>query len=166
MMRWVSKLASTGHETYHLYKDDEKILVLTLNSFSKAARVECTSPKRIFHIKKEGFLRNKTVLCNEYGVKIGELGHENKQNFITINDQRFFYLLRNNPLAELIVFRESKDKPILSCSLVTENGYAAVRFSQDQFIDESLNPGLLMATCWYLFLPVSKENVPELGRIS
>lgn len=73
-MRWQPVSSSSNNEVYHLYKDDKKILTLTLNPFSNTARVECDKQKRVFLIRKEGFLRNKTVLRNEYGMKIGELG--------------------------------------------------------------------------------------------
>src|SRR5688572_33170403 len=102
-MRWESAITTSGNETYHLYKDDKKILTLNYNPFSKTARVECDTQKRIFLIRKEGFRRNKTVIRTEYGIKVGELGQENKENFIDVNKERFFYSIKNNPLAELIL---------------------------------------------------------------
>jgi hypothetical protein len=160
-MRWESDNSTNNHEIYHLYKDDKKILTLSLNPFSNSARVECEKQKRVFLIRKEGFRRNKTVLRNEYGIKIGELGQDNNVNFIDVNDERFFYSIENNPLAELVLYKETKDKPFVSCGLSTKNGNAAVKFSKDKILSETAHPGLLMALCWYMFLPVAKENVAE-----
>jgi hypothetical protein len=158
-MRWESVASTSNNETYHLYKDDKKLLTLTLNPFSHTARVECDKQKRVFLIRKEGFLRNKTILCNEYGVKIGELGQENKEHFIDINDERFFYTTHNNPLAELVLYKESKENPFVTCGLNVKEGNPAVHFTKDKQLSDTSHPGLLMALCWYMFLPVTKENV-------
>ena len=123
--------------------------------------MECDKQKRVFLIRKEGFLRNKTVLRNEYGMKIGELGHENKENFIDVNDERFYYTTHNNPLAQLVLYKDSKDKPFVTCGLSTKEGTAAVHFTKDKQLADTSHPGLLMALCWYMFLPVTKENVAE-----
>ena len=160
-MRWESVASTSNNETYHLYKDDKKILTVILNPFSNSARVECEKEKRVFLIHKEGFRRNKTVLRDEYGFKIGELGQENKKNFIEVNSERFFYTTHNNPMAELVLFKESKDKPFVSCGLSVKEGNVAVHFTKDAKLSETSHPGLLMALCWYMFLPVTKENVVD-----
>lgn len=161
-MRWESaKSATTNHEVYHLCKDDKKLLTLTLNPFSSSARVECNNEKRVFLVRKEGFRRNKTVLRNEYGFKIGELGTENKLNFIMVNGERFYYTIQNNPLAELILYKESKEKPFVTCSLNAGNSGTGISFSKDTELSDAPHPGLLMALCWYMFLPVARENVVE-----
>ncbi len=157
-MRWESMIAANNNEIYQLYKDDKKLLTLTFNPFSNSARVECDSEKRIFLIRKEGFRRNKTVLRTEYGFKIGELGAENKENFITVNDERFYYTIDNNPLPELVLYKETKDKPFVVCSLSAEQGNTKVKFSKDTSFSNAPHPGLLMALCWYMFLPVAKEK--------
>jgi hypothetical protein len=161
-MRWETITATSNNEVYHLYKDDKKILTLSLNPFSNSAKVECERQKRIFHFRKEGFLRNKMILRNEYGIKIGELGNENKGNFIDINDERFFYTIQNNPKAELVLYKESKDRPFVTCSLGKKEGDSAVTFTKDKKLSATTHPGLLMALCWYMFLPVAKENIVEL----
>ncbi|HEV7779625.1 MAG TPA: hypothetical protein VGO58_00085 [Chitinophagaceae bacterium] len=162
-MRWESIVSNSNNEIYHLYKDDKKILTLTLNPFSNTARVECEKQKRVFLIRKEGFRRNKTVLRSEYGIKIGELGQENNENFIDVNDERFFYSKENNPLAELVLYKESKEKPFVTCSLSTREGNTSVDFKKDKQLSDTSHPGLLMALCWYMFLPVAKENVVEMA---
>ena len=72
-MRWELHHSTSEHEIYHLLKDDEKLLTLELNIFSNTARVHNKNDKRVFVIRKEGLRRNKTVIRNEYGIKIGEL---------------------------------------------------------------------------------------------
>ena len=160
-MRWETVSSTSNNEVYHLYRDDKKILTIALNPFSNSARVECEKQKRVFLIRKEGFRRNKIVLRNEYGIKIGELGHENKDNFIDVNDERFYYTIHNNPMAELVLYKESIDHPFVTCGLSTKEGNPSVNFTKDKKLSDATHPGLLMALCWYMFLPVAKENVAE-----
>ena len=160
-MRWETVSSTSNNEVYHLYRDDKKILTIALNPFSNSARVECEKQKRVFLIRKEGFRRNKIVLRNEYGIKIGELGHENKDNFIDVNDERFYYTIHNNPMAELVLYKESIDYPFVTCGLSTKEGNPSVNFTKDKKLSDATHPGLLMALCWYMFLPVAKENVAE-----
>jgi hypothetical protein len=153
-MRWETGSSNSNNQVYHLYKDDKKILTLVLNPFSNTARVECEKQKRIFLIRKEGFMRNKTVLRNEYGIKIGELGHDNKENFIDINEERFYYTIQNNPREE--------NNPFVTCGMNAKEGDTAVKFTKDKKLSDTTYPGLLMALCWYMFLPVvAKENTAD-----
>jgi hypothetical protein len=162
-MRWEQTKATSNSEVYNLYKGDKKLLTVSLNPFSNSARVECENEKRVFLIRKEGFRRNKTVLRSEYGIKIGELGHDSKENFIDVNEERFYYTIQNNPLAELVLYKESKENPFVVCGLNVKEGAAAVHFSKDSDnLKATSHPGLLMALCWYMFLPVTKENFVEL----
>lgn len=160
-MRWEIVRSDAGQEIYNLYKDEEKRLTLIYNPLSNSARVECNREKRIFLIRKEGFLRNKTVIRSEYGIKIGEIGTENRQHFIEVNNEKIFFSTDNHPLARLFLYKESKDQPLVSCGLHTENGSAAVFFRKDKNLGEMPHPGLLMALCWYMFLPVARENTVE-----
>ncbi len=160
-MRWETVTTASGNEVYHLFKQDKKLLTLSYNPFSNSARVECDKEKRVFQIGTEGIRRPKTVLLNEYGVKIGELGHDEEDYYIDVNNERFYYVFRNNPLAELILYKESKNKPLVVCSLKASEGNTSVEFRKDKNLPASSHPGLLMALCWYMFLPVAKENIVE-----
>jgi hypothetical protein len=155
-MKWELIAATKEHEVYHLMNDNKKLLSLELNSFSQAARIHCEDEKRVFVIRKEGFLRNRTVIRNEYGVKIGELGQENKDRFISVDNEKFYYTYRNNPLAELMI-KDHKRETIVTCALKTAEGKARMHMEDNK--EEVANAALLMAVCWYLFLPVAKENV-------
>jgi hypothetical protein len=157
-MRWETADGSKEHEIYHLFNGDNKLLTLSINSSSNSARVECNKEKRVFIIRKEGLMRNKTVLRNEYGVKIGEIGAGNKENFIEINDECFFYTTKDNPTAELVIYKEASEKPVLVCSLKTQNGSSGVHIEKEGDLKNATHPGLLMALCWYMFLPVANEN--------
>ena len=160
-MRWEVDNSVAGHEIYHLFKGDKKMLTLNFNPFSNSARVDIDKEKRVLLIRKEGFMKRKTVLRSEYGIKIAELGHDNKNEFIDVNGDRFFYTIHDNPLAELILYKESKHKPLITCSLNIDNGKTSIEFNKAKIAETFSCTGLLMALCWYMFLPAAKETVPE-----
>ena len=47
-------------------------------------KIESEGEKRAFTIRYEGFLKNKMVMRNEYGIRIGHVTTENKDNLIHI----------------------------------------------------------------------------------
>jgi hypothetical protein len=65
--------SGSGNDVYQLVNEDDKILSLIVNPASNTARVEYEGKKRVFLIRTEGFIRIKTVILNEYGVRICEL---------------------------------------------------------------------------------------------
>jgi len=162
-MKWLLASTSAKQEIYELWHNDKKLLTLDYHPFTNSARIEYGDEKRVFLIRKEGFLRNKTVLRNEYGMRIGELGHE-KSNFnegyIDLNEERFSYAINNNPLAELTIYRDNKDKPFVVCGLKADNGNTSVQFNKVNDLTPS-QQFMLMSLCWYMFLPVAKENSVE-----
>lgn len=160
-MKWEKTNSSEQHESYRLTEGEKTLLTLTLQPFSNAIRVECKKQQQVFLVRKEGFLKNKTVLRNEYGVRIGELGQHQEQRFIELNGERFFYQVENNPLGELVLFKERPDNPLVRCGLKTDLDKPGIRFSGEENLMDTPHPGLLMALCWYLFLPVARENVAE-----
>jgi len=149
-----------GFDTHELWNDEQRLLTLHYNQFAQTAKVECENSRRIFKIDKEGFLRNKTILKNEYGVKIGELGTENwfsHEGFIDLNGERFNYTIQNNPSSQLVIYKSSKKSPLLVCGLTPNNGNISINFQQGKEADKYAC--LLIALCWFLFMPVAKEYV-------
>lgn len=158
-MRWEKTSANSSNEIYHLWHNDKKLLTLTIHPFSNSARVECEEEKRVFLIRREGFFRNKTALLNEYGVKIGELGQENENSFIQVNDERFYYHIEKENQSQLVVYRESKENPIVVCDLNPADGKASLWFQNGKQLNSQSS--LLMALCWYIFLPESRIKLAE-----
>jgi hypothetical protein len=154
-MRWETVTATPTSETYHLWDNDKKMLSLTLHPFSNSARVESADEKRVFLVRREGFRRNKTVVRNEYGIKLGELGADEKGNYIHVNDERFYYILQHDPGTELILYKDSPAKPSIVCEFTAANN-SLVHLKKGK--DLGPQAGLLMAICWYMFLPETKAE--------
>jgi len=162
-MKWQIASASSQQELYELWHNDKKLLSLHVHPFTNSARVEYEAEKRLFMIRKEGFRRNKTVLRNEYGVRMGQLGYDKTnttEGNIELNGEKFFYTIQTKPADELVIYKDTKEKPFLVCGLKVNDGNTSVRFNRST----ELNPTehfLLMAVCWYMFLPVARENLVE-----
>lgn len=158
-LHWYAASSKPGTDLYELWKDEKKIMSLEFNQFSHTAKIDCLNTRRNFRIEKEGFLRNKTVLKNEYGVKVGLLGFEgwhNDQGFIELNDKRFYYTKKNKACTDLIIYKKNKKRPLLVCGFTEQESNASIRFEKDK--DDDKYSCLLMALAWFLFMPIPKEN--------
>jgi hypothetical protein len=156
-MNWETVTSGIGHKVYALWNNGRKLLTLAFQPGSNFAKIEYEGEKRAFTIRYEGFLKNRMVMRNEYGIRIGQVSTENRENLIALNDEKVFYTITDDKDPRVIIYKESKDKPLAVCALNLEN---------DKSILPSVRPtathqSLLLALCWYLFLPVAQKNIPE-----
>ena len=81
-MQWVKEQTTSTNEIFSLVKNGQKLLRLDFHHGTNSARIEYDGKKRVFMIRKEGFRKHKTVLCNEYGVRLGELENTERVSFL------------------------------------------------------------------------------------
>jgi hypothetical protein len=147
-MKWETVASTIGQPAFALWNNGRKLITLVFNPSSNAARIEYKNERRVFLIRQEGFLKNRTVLCNEYGVRIGHMGTENNERFFKLNNERFFYSLESSSEPSITIYKESKENPLAVCKMDSP----ATGVIQDK---ERSN--MLMMLCWYLFQPVQQE---------
>lgn len=162
-MKWelVSKPTAELQE-YHLIKNDSCAVILKYNPRQNSARVSCGNHNRLFFVESAGSLSGKTLISNEYGFQIGSMGYEkwnSKEGTIIIDDLKYSYRFNNNPLAELTIFENNTKKQLVSCGLNALQKNAEISFTNNTL--SANNNCLLLGLCWYLFLPVAKENIVE-----
>jgi hypothetical protein len=155
-MNWETITSGIGQKVYALWNNGRKLLTLAFHS-TNFVRIERAGEKRAFMIRYEGFLKNKLVMRNEYGIRIGQASAENNENVIALNDERFFYTITDEKEPQVIIYKESKENPLAVCALNLDNDKNILPSANSSATYQSL----LLALCWYLFLPVVKENVPE-----
>lgn len=160
-MRWEAIKSTLSHDVYGLFHKKDELLTLTFHLSTNSARVETAGERRVLLIRKEGFRKNKTVLRNEYGIKLGQLSLENKEPILEINEQTFFCTIQNNNPTELVIYKESKDDPLTVCALNIPDVNASTFFSTKKSVPVSLHSSLLLALGWYLHLPVAKNRITE-----
>jgi hypothetical protein len=93
---------------------------------------------------------------NEYGVRIGQVKTENKEQFIELNDRKYFFSVDQTDKSKVSIFDESRQKEVASCELNPVNE----KNKLTNLRDTSNHHGLLLALCWYLFATVSPQ-MPE-----
>jgi len=160
-MRWETILNTAKKKVYELWHKDKYVLSLIYNPSAGTARIESSDERRLFVISKEGLLKNKTVLRNEYGFRVGKLGHENHENFIELDGERFFYSIRNQPTDELIIYKESEDQPLIVCKISPAKASETIELESGKPIESTNGASLLMTLCWLLFQPFAKSKVRE-----
>ena len=161
-MKWETVTSTIENSVFTLWNNGKKLVTLVFNPSSSAARMESEDEKRVFLIRKEGFLKNKTVLRNEYGVRIGHAGSENNENFIELNDERFFYELNDKTEPSVTIYKDSKEHPLAICGMELSNERPAKKSK----ISDQAHYSLLMALCWYLFKPANRTSALEYTLVS
>ena len=155
-MKWETVTSGIGQKVYALWDNGRKLLTLAFNSSSNFAKIELGDEKRAFSIRYEGLFKNKMVMRNEYGIRIGQVTTE-RENQVILNDEKLFYAVTRDKEPRLILYRESPDNPIAVCALKLENEKSILPSLRTSATTHSL----LLALSWYLFRAVGKENSPE-----
>ncbi len=158
-MKWETVTSGIGQSVFALWNNGKKLVTLALNSTSDALRVDFEDEKRVFLFRKEGFLKNKTVLCNEYGIRIAHAGNDHGTPFIVLNDERFFYSVKGQKEKEVTIYKDSIDQPLAVCQLDIPQRNDAPNSSGK--MKEKIKLGMLLAVCWHLFAP--EAPAPELS---
>ena len=159
-MKWVSVNNNSSVQNYELWDAEKKLVSLSISKSTKITRVESASDKRLFFIEKKGFLHSKTVINNEYGVRLGELTSENwdaNEGVITLEGITYSYAFSDDSEAELILYDETKTKPLVHCSLSSFKDDASAVVKKSKSLHDTKYPSLLMALCWYLLKAAGAE---------
>lgn len=156
-MKWETVTSSIGQTVYTLWNNGRKLSTLVFHSSSNAARIEYADEKRVFLIRDEGFRKNKTVLRTEYGIRIGHTGSENNENFIVLNDERYFYSVDDKNEPAVTIYKESIDKPLAVCGLSLQEDLLSKSGVKRPLPQKALF-SLLVGLCWCLFPPVTEKQ--------
>ncbi len=149
-MKWLFTSKKSKQEIYELWNTEEKLLALTFQPGSGSLRIAADNEKRVFLIGREGFLRARIVLRNEYGIRIAQLNYETGQDkigTIEFDDGRFNYDIRNHVRPELVITKN--EETIVSCELpeVPKKSF-----------DSENQDFLILALCWYMFTVLKKHR--------
>lgn len=156
-MKWETVTSTIGQSVYTLWNNGRQLVTLVFNSSSNAARIEYEDEKRVFLIRDEGFRKNKTVLRTEYGIRIGHTGTENNENFIVLNDERYYYSVNDKQEPEVTIYKESIDHPLAVCGLNIQDDLLAKKGAK-KLVQEKTLYSLLIGLCLYLFKPLKREK--------
>ncbi len=156
-MKWETVASTIGHNAFTLWKNGRQLITLVFNPASNAARVEYADEKRVYLLRKEGFLKNKTVVRTEYGMLIGHMGSEKNEDFIVVNNERFFYTIEDEQKPSVTIYKDSKENPLAICAL--DVPAASLPKRNKRFLLDKMHYSLLMALCLYLFQGTTANNL-------
>ena len=157
-MKWETVTSSIGQTVYTLWNNGRKLSTLVFHSSSNAARIEYADEKRVILIRDEGFRKNKTVLRTEYGIRIGHTGSENNENFIVLNDERYFYSVDDKKEPAVTIYKETIDRPLAICGLDLRDDLLTKSGAKRPLPQKALF-SLLIGLCWSLLSPAREKNV-------
>jgi hypothetical protein len=149
-MKWVSISIASRQEIYELWNADEKLLRVSLQPEMSSLRITADHEKRVFLVEREGILRSRTVLRNEYGVRMAQLNYESgNDNVGTIDfgDERLTYSRQNDFLSDFTIYKNGES--IVTCELPA---IESKTFSYEN------HDFLILALCWYVFSDVKKHT--------
>ncbi|HEY2721521.1 MAG TPA: hypothetical protein VGI82_07340 [Chitinophagaceae bacterium] len=147
-MEWLLANNDSHQAIYDLRTNDKTVLVLTYHLKSGAARISSDNEKRVFLVEREGFLRNRTVLRNEYGIRIGQLTHETGHAVhgnIEIANDLFNYTVQNDSQK---VFISKEGNAVVVCDLPAESKSPSTSLDL-----------LLLTLCWHLEATVKRRKI-------
>ena len=148
-MKWETVTSTIEESVFALWNNGKKLITLAFHPASSAARIEYADERRVFLIRQEGLLKNKTVLCNEYGIRIVHAGSENNRRFIDLGEERFFYNVDDNNRNDAVtIYKESKENPLAVCAFTLPD-HQQHSLAYKPLWDKA-RYGLLMTLCWYL----------------
>ena len=107
-MKWLSISGDSREKIYELRENKETLLTLAFHPASGTIRISTDDEKRVFLIEKEGFLRSRMVLRNEYGIKMGQINHDGSQEIhgnIDISEDQFTYTLNGSSPVKVAIHK-------------------------------------------------------------
>jgi len=152
-MKWLCIVSSSRQEIYELRNTEKKLLTLTYHPDSATLRITANDDKRVFLIGREGFLRSRTVLRNEYGIRMGQLiyeGGQENQGSIEVYDERFNYSIQNNFPSKVTIYKNAER--LVECELpaISKNDPSNANYDL-----------LVLTLCWYMSVEVRKQQLEE-----
>src|SRR5690242_17819934 len=150
-MKWLSTHGDSGHKVYELWTSREKLATLTYHPASATVRISTDDEKRVFSVGREGFIRSRMVLRNEYGIRIGQLLHdggpEDNQGNIEIAGEEFNYALKSGPAPEACLYKNNDVLAACELPLISKD------------LSENSDQDLLLLTlCWYVSAAVKRQQ--------
>jgi hypothetical protein len=149
-MKLINVKSGSSGEAYELWEDNKNLAGISFSAHTDNARVVSDLGKRLFFFEKKGTLTPRTIIKNEYGIKMGEVEQEkagSKMSHVELDGKHYYYSFNENNSGELKVFDETMRNRLLSCSLKT---FAAGIGQTNSSALEKL-PNLLLVLCWYAF---------------
>ena len=156
-MKCVSVIAGYSGERFELWAEDKKLAAITFSSHTHIARIVSNMGKRLFFFEKKGIRASRTIIKNEYGIKMGAVEEEkngSKMRRLELDGKNYYYLFNEDNPGELKVYDEEMKQNLLSCSFDVLEGSLV----KPRSLLNTKFASLLLMLCWYSFQPQANYN--------
>jgi hypothetical protein len=147
-MKWTSVSKKSRQEIYELWDTEEKLLTLIYHPDSGSLRITADNEKRVFLVGREGLLRSRTVLRNEYGIWMSQLNYENAYDSIgtiDFDNEKLTYSIQKHFSSDLTIYRNGES--LITCELPPAQ--------KESYLQD--HDFLILTLCWYLFSIVRRD---------
>lgn len=162
-MKWISTTNDIYGEGYELWAGDNRLVRISFSQHTRIGRVMSSIGKRLFFFEKKGLFIPKSVITNEYGIRMGMVGEEKPgQGHLEFEGRRYAYSFNTNDNGNLVIYDEETRKNLLSCSF----NAVMYKIAKTRSLLDTKIPSLLLVLCWYAFQQqhqVSGSEAPSLA---
>ncbi len=149
-MKWAFISSDGQHESYQLQNGAERLLTLNFHAATDMMRLTSDDEKRVFFVRREGFIRPRTVLRNEYGIRIAQVLRDNNaekaDGVIELPGETLEFRFQPDTKTQLEILKNGQS--LMVCTIPMSNDHAIV------------NADLLVLTLgWYIGVAAKQEAV-------
>lgn len=161
-MKRVTINKDSSKESFGFWEDEHRLADISFSKQTKFVRIVSDLGKRMFSFEKKGFLHPKKVIRNEYGIKLGRLEETNPgtgKGYVILDEKKYFYMFDQKNTGELLLYDESMQKKLLTCSF---NAFTLGINKTKSLLDTKF-ASLLLVLCWYTFQPTNSAVTEVIG---
>lgn len=150
-MQWVKVQSNTPAETFELWSGDKKIAGASFSNTSHIVRMASAVGKRLFFYGNNGWLVQKPVIKNEYGITFGKLesaSESGEKGYVELDGKKYHYQLQADNSISLQLLDGELNQSITSCSFAS---VLSKGFTKTKSLMNTRFPQLLLLLCWYSF---------------
>jgi len=138
-MKWSLLSQGSHHDIYQLNKEGKQVLQLQYQPRIGSLRLIINDDKRVFLVTRGGFIKQKTVLRNEYGLKLAQFINSGQpgNGLIEFSDEKLLFSYKST-LGELQFFKLGTTREFFSCKV-------------DKEISQALLPILALVLAWFSY---------------
>lgn len=150
-MQWVKVQSNTPAETFELWSGDKKVAGASFSNTSHIIRMASAVGKRLFFYGNKGWLVQKPVIKNEYGITLGKLEFESEtgeKGYVELDEKKYHYQLQADGSINLQSFDDALNQNVTSCNF---GNVLSKGFTKTKSLMNTRFPQLLLLLCWYSF---------------
>ena len=151
--KWITK--ELNH--YFLDVDGKNVGEMQISPSSTAHIANCKLGEFEFTIRRTGFWKSNIEILDSNKRTFGKVYNEKwyaNSSILEFKNKKYKIILRNNPLAEYVIF--DKDKDLLAYGIKTDQKGIVIQITAEEESDLVLD--FLM---WYLFAPIVIETTGD-----